>query len=393
MTIWTFYHAAAIAMLLVVLAHLSLNLCFFRSLRAPVPERLGGSPLVSILVPARNEARRVVACVESLLAQNYPRFELLVLDDNSEDETAGLLLELGLRDDGKANHRMLRGAPLPPGWTGKCWACQQLAQAARGDFFFFTDADTIHTPATLAAAVSFAQETRADLLSAWPRLITKTWSEKLVIPVLHILAVALFPLALITFFQRHPAMVRRIPRSVLRAFGGANGQFLFFKKNAYETIGGHTAVRGHLVEDVALGREIAERMGEGMRLVNCDASRLVECRMYESFREVWEGFTKNARPAFEEGLLAWWWVGLTQFGVFFLPFALLLFSSQRPAALVEIVLIYLLRALLTMRLRTSWLGCLLHPFGHALAMAIGINSWRLASRRGVTWKGRVYRTE
>ena len=213
------------------------------------------------------------------------------------------------------------------------------------------------------------------------------------IPVIHIMAVALFPHALIALLQGNPRRAKKLPARFLRALGGANGQFLLFKKRAYDAIGGHAAVRGHLVEDVAHGREVAQRIGEGMRLVNCDASKLVDCRMYSSFREVWDGFSKNAWPAFENSHALWWIIGVTQFSAFFLPFALAFFPSQRPAALVEVVLIYVLRVVLTARMRTSWLGCLLHPLGHALAMAIAVNSWRLSSGKGVTWKGRVYRVE
>ena len=123
----------------------------------------------------------------------------------------------------------------------------------------------------------------------------------------------------------------------------------------------HEAVRDHIVEDVALGRKIARRIPEGMRLVNCDASRLIDCRMYRSFREVWDGFTKNARAAFGGNLAAWYIVGAMQFTAFFLPFILLFFPSQFRLALLEVALIYLIRVILVLRMRTSWVGCILHP--------------------------------
>ena len=151
------------------------------------------------------------------------------------------------------------------------------------------------------------------------------------------------------------------------------------------------AVRDHIVEDVALGRAIARRIPEGMRLVNCDASRLIDCRMYRSFREVFDGFTKNARAAFEDNLASWYFVGGLQFIAFFLPFVLVFLPSQFRLALLEIVLIYLIRVVLVLRMRTTWLGCLLHPFGQFLAMAIGIRSWINTAGPGVAWKGRTYR--
>lgn len=391
-------HCVVLTILVLVLLALAVNLRSFVSLNN-VPQAVltrpgEGRPLASILVPARNEARRIAPCIRSLLAQQGVEFELLVLDDHSEDETASVLRGLGLRDDGgDPARRLLVGAPLPPGWTGKNWACHQLARQARGEWLLFTDADTVHAPGTLAAALALASERRADLLSAWPRLVTLTLGEKLVIPVIHIMAVAFYPHALLEFLQRDLSRARVVSRGALRSLGGANGQFLLFKKTSYEAIGGHAAVRAHLVEDVALGREVAMRLGEGMRLVNCDGSRLVDCRMYESLGGVWEGFTKNIRPAFEAALAVWWITGIVQVCCFSLPFALLFFPAQRGWAAAEVALIYALRIVLTARMRTSWTGCALHPLGHFLAMCIAVNSWRLAGRAGVSWKGRTYRME
>ena len=386
--VWIYYHGIVIALLLATLASLVANLFVFRSLRPVVLS--GTQPLVSILVPARNEERCVAACVRSLAAQDYPNFELLVLDDHSEDGTAGILRELGFHET-NPKLRLLSGQALPPGWTGKAWACRQLAAQAKGDHLFFTDADTEHSAGTLAAALAHARKTNADLLSAWPRLLTITWSEKLVIPMLHVLGGACYSHALVALLQSRPALAKALPRTALRALGAANGQFLFFKKSAYEKIGGHAAVRDHLVEDVALGREIAMRMGEGMRFVNCDGSPLATCRMYSSFAGVWEGFTKNVRPAFENSLAVFLLVGLIQFCCFLLPFVWIFVpGSLWRFAACEVGLVYLIRLILTIRFRTSWFGFVFHPFGQLLAMLIALNSWRHSAGDGVTWKGRVY---
>lgn len=383
------YNCAVLGVLLVVLLALLVNLVVFKSLKPVAPP--AGNEMVSILVPARNEATRIRRCVESLSAQNYSCCELLVLDDNSEDGTGDILRELGFAEDG-TKLRLITGSPLPEGWTGKNWACHQLSLAAKGDYLFFTDADTVHSRGTVASALAYSKSRRADLLSAWPRLLSLTWSERLVIPMIHLLAAALYPHALILFLQSHPGLSRRIPARLLRSLGAANGQFLFFKRAAYERIGGHAAARDHLVEDVALGRQVAQRMGEGMRLVNCDGSRFVECRMYERFHDVWEGFTKNLRPAFEDSLLTFLGVGVVQLACFFLPCVLVFFAGpQRLLAGMQVSIIYLIRLVLTLRFRTSWFGFALHPVGHALAMLIALNSWRRSSGRGVTWKGRNYK--
>jgi len=374
--------------LLWVLGSLLVNLAFFRSLK-PVPKPVGG-PKVSVLVPARNEEKRLGSCLASLSSQDYPNLELLVLDDHSEDQTSAVARAHGFREE-NATRRLLHGDELPEGWTGKGWACHQLAKHATGEFLFFTDADTAHAPGTISAAVDMAEKTRASLLSAWPRLRTLTWSERLILPMIHLLAAAMYPHAMIVFFQSHPRLATWLPRPLRRSMGAANGQFIFFRRSAYDLVGGHESVRDHLVEDVALGRAVSERMNDGLRLVNCDASQMCEVRMYTCFNEVWEGFTKNLRAAFEGSLGAFIATGIFQICCFLAPFVFVFLPLHgQGIALIQVGVIYLIRVILSIRYRTSWLGCMLHPFGHALAIAIALNSWRQTARGGVTWKGRRY---
>ena len=410
----TLYHLAVLAGLLLGLAGVLANLATFDGLRPAEPPVAADAPRVSILVPARNEALNIAPCVRSLLAQDYPNCELLVLDDHSADGTGEILRRLGLAEAtvGEAASfprpvsppsagswqlplqptplpRLLTGAALPPGWTGKGWACHQLAQQATGDFLFFTDADTEHAPGTVSAAVAYAQRRRADLVSAWPRLVTVTWGEQLIVPMIVFLAMILYPHWLLLFLQKHPHLAARLPRSVQRVLGAANGQFMFFTRAGYDRIGGHAAERSNVVEDVALGRAVASRMGEGMRLFNCEALRFSTCRMYRSFGETWAGFTKNIRPAFERPLAGFLALGAWQLGGYLLPFVFA-FCTPRPLVFAQVGVIYAIRILVTLRFRTSWLGCALHPIGEALALAIGLNSWRRSARGGVSWKGRTY---
>jgi chlorobactene glucosyltransferase len=348
-------------------------------------------PLVSIMVPARNEARNIEACVRALLAQDYPRCQLLVLDDRSEDGTADLIRALGLSEE-SGSSTLLHGQELPEGWAGKNWACHQLVQRARGEFLFFTDADTIHAPGTVSAAVAYAREKRADLVSAWPRLLSGTLGEALIIPMILLLGMTLYPHWFVLWLQDRPQLAARLPARLLRSLGAANGQFLFFTRAAYDHLGGHWALRDHLVEDVAFGRAVTTRMGEGMRLFNCEALRFSTVRMYRSFAESWEGFTKNIWPAFEGKVVAFLAIGAAQFGCFLFPFPALFGPREwRGWALAEVALIYLIRVILTARFRTSWIGCALHPLGEVLGLAIGLNSWRRSRGGGVSWKGRIYR--
>lgn len=389
------YHLAVSFFLLLVALNIALN---WRVFVAPRPRRFdsaGSAPLVSALVPARNEARRITPCLQSLARQDYPNYEILVLDDHSEDRTADVVLDLGFTREKTGQRRLLEGRPLPEGWTGKSWACHQLAAAARGEYLLFTDADTVHDPAALGAFVGHASDNDAALLSAWPRQVTHTWSERAVIPLVYVLLLGALPHYLLCRLQRRPGYARGASKQTLETLGAANGQYILFRRDAYEIIGGHAAVRDHLVEDVALGRLVAARTGEGLRLINCDGSRLVSCRMYTSFAEVWEGFTKNLRAAFAESSVSFWLFGALQAGGLLLPFVFVCLPGVNgrwwwlPVA--QVAWIYALRLALAARFRTSWLGALLHPVGQALSLLIGLNSWRLSTQKGVTWKGRTYR--
>ena len=211
------YHVLVIGILLISLLAVLANLACFDGLRAaePFPP---DAPLVSILVPARNEALNIGACVGSLLAQDYPNCELLVLDDHSEDGTGDIVRGLGVSDAGE-RARLVRGEALPEGWGGKNWACHQLAQQARGQYLFFTDADTTHAPGTVSAAVAYRQRHRADLVSAWPRLVTETWSEKLIIPMIVLLGMVLYPHWLVLLLQSYPRLAVLVPARFRRLLG------------------------------------------------------------------------------------------------------------------------------------------------------------------------------
>jgi chlorobactene glucosyltransferase len=387
----TIYHWLIVGALLLILANVLANIRSFDGLRVSEPPP--NPPLVSILVPARNEQRSIEACVGSLLRQDYPNCEVIVLDDHSEDDT-GAIVERLMAAAARAGLRteLLRGQPLPEGWTGKNWACHQLSQAARGEFLFFTDADTEHAPGTVTAAVAYAQRNRAGLVSAWPGLVTVTPGEKLIVPVILLVGFSFCPLWLQRWIQKKP---ERAKGHDVRGMGVANGQFMFFSRRSYERIGGHEGVRAHVVEDVTLGRQIAELIPEGERLFNCDALEFSTVRMYRSFAETWEGFTKNIRAAFDDRGMMFWLFGCLQAACFFWPFVAV-FVVPAPLRWVvglQIAIIFLIRFLLAARFRTSRFGALLHPLGVLLLMLIGLNSWRLSRGRGVLWKGRTYKPE
>lgn len=349
---------------------------------------------VSVLIPARNEERRIRACLASLMAQDPPVREIIVLDDRSGDRTAEIARGLGFRKEPGSRLRLIHGAELPEGWVGKNWACHQLSEVAdpESTYLLFTDADTIHSPSCVRAALDHAHQVQADLLSLWPDQITGTWSEKLVIPLGYLLFMVFQPFPFLNWLQAKPGRVAwwGISKERLAMMGAANGQFLLFRHEVYRSLGGHEALKDHLVEDIAFARRVAAGTGEGMRLVNADGIDLLRCRMYSGFRELWEGFSKNLRPVFEESHLSFILFGIVIGGLFLLPFCLLFQACFAPFAVIAVALVMGMRFLLTLRFRTSWMGCLAHPFGVAISLLIALNSWRLCLRRGIVWKGRVY---
>jgi chlorobactene glucosyltransferase len=377
----------SIGIVLLLLLQFMTNLPVLVRLRqGPVPDN---PPLVSVLVPARNEARRIRPCLESLLAQDYPRFQCIVLDDQSDDDTSEVVRQLGFSIDPAAQFRLVAGRPLPPSWIGKPWACHQLSQVARGEFLLFTDADTVHDSGAVSAAINLALRERSDLLTAWTSQVTRTFAEKLMIPFLFVAAAACLPHWLLSLAQRHTWLARWLGPNFLRSLGTANGQFICIRRAAYQRIGGHAAVANHLVEDVALGRAVAAATGEGLRLTSCDGTTLVCCRMYHSFPDLWEGFTKNLWPLFENDFVAFTILVLTQIVVFALPFFVVPWlTGWEPWLLIGLIL--LLRVLITFRFHTSWISVLFHPLGYLLAFAVALNSLRRSLGKGVTWKGRLY---
>lgn len=349
---------------------------------------------VSVLVPARDEEHRIRDCIASLMAQVPPVREIILLDDRSADRTAAIARELGFSEGPGSRLRLLRGRELPRGWVGKNWACHQLFLAAdpESNHLLFTDADTVHSSGCIRAALGHARAVRADLLSLWPDQITGTWSEKLVIPLGYLLFMAFQPFPLLTWLQARPERVKRwgISSRHLSMMGAANGQFLLFRRQAYESLRGHEALRDHLVEDMAFGRRVAARTGDGMRLVNADGIELLRCRMYSGVCGLWEGFSKNLRPVFEESHLSFLFFGIVVFGLFLMPFLLALAEPAAWTSWMAVGLILLMRLILTLRFRTSWLGLVAHPLGILLALLIALNSLRLCLSRGIVWKGRVY---
>ena len=375
-----YQHALTWALLLIFLNTVN-NL---RLLRRPSPAaRWQNPPLVSVLVPARNEERNIGRCLRSLLAQDYPRLEILVLDDDSDDRTAAIVEELA-REEPRL--QLLHGQPLPPDWHGKAYACHQLARAARGEWLLFTDADTEHAPHCVSATVRMAQQAGADLLSLFPQFVAGSWGERLMLPIIPFALLAGLPLPFVHRLRR--------PRAAV-----ALGPFMLFSRPGYWRCGGHAAVQANIVDDLGLARQVKAMGG---RLLLADGTDLVQARMYHGLRELWQGISKSAFAALHYSWTALSAALLGAGAAFLGPFAFLAIALWRGETgrvwielpLLQIVLIWASALAVARHFRMSQWIALLHPLTIALTLAIALHSaWNARWGQGTVWKGRCYRAE
>jgi chlorobactene glucosyltransferase len=250
----------------------SLNSRSLDDVPAAVPSR---PPPVSVIIPARNEQRNIERCVRSVLATQYPSLEVIVVNDHSTDATGDIARAIA-RDDARL---VVVDAPdLPDGWFGKQWACEPGARIARGELLLFTDADTRHAPDLLPRAVNAMGDREASLLSIAGHQEMHSFWERMVQP-------QMFALLSIRYGgTEHVSNARRVEDVI------ANGQFILVRRDAYDAVGGHAAVRDRVAEDMALGQEFFRT---GRRVVLMLALRQFSTHMYASLREVVEGWRKN----------------------------------------------------------------------------------------------------
>ena len=339
--------------------------------KAPARDDKGSVPIpsVTVCIPARNEERNIGTLLTKLRAQTLAPRSILVLDDQSQDATARIVSEHGRED---ARIRLLSGTAPPDGWTGKNWACHQLSEAAEGDVLLFVDADVRPSAQAVEHSVATLLSYRADAVSAFPRQQLSGVTATMIIPVMDVLLYGFLPLPLVF-------------RTRAVSLAAANGQWFAFTREMYRHVGGHAAVRGHIVEDVELARAVKRAGG---RLLLASGNGSVDCLMYESAAEIREGFSKNFFAAFGFNTPVFIGVLLMLLAVFVLPFALLA-TSYWKLALVAVGLNVLIRGLLSWRAGHGLLPLLLHPFGVLAAVLIGVDAIRLRYRHGaVRWKGR-----
>lgn len=331
-------------------------------------------PLVSVLVPARDEAGNIEHLINSLIRQDYPNLEILILDDNSTDNTARIVKKY---EENNKQLKLISGKKLPEPWLGKNWACHQLSEAAKGDILIFTDADNWHEPFAVRATVATMQKFSADVLSMFPQQYTFTFWEKLIVPMIDLIVYS----GIILWLIYH---------SKSRVFAAAIGQWIAFDRKFYDHIGGHAAVKSDIVEDVSLARLTKS---SGGKLLTGSGRGALYCRMYKDFPEVWSGFSKflygvaGFSPIILFPVLAIMYLGMI------LPYVMIFTGYYRFIFLVVVFLNTMWRFRLAIAFRHNvFYSVFLHPLAiFVLAMA-AINSFRNHYFGEYKWKGRSYKT-
>lgn len=324
-------------------------------------------PTISVIVPARNEEACLADCLQSLVSQTGVAFEIIVVDDHSTDRTRAIAMSF-------PGVRVIEAGPLPEGWTGKNNAVTTGAREARGEWLLFTDADTVHLPGSLAAALKEAQQNNVELLSYSPEQIAVTFWEMATLPVVFAELAR----------QYSPAKVSD-PASPIAA---ANGQYILILRETYEAVGGHTAVAGNILEDVALARAV-KSSGRKIRF-RYSADR-VRTRMYRNYAQLRDGWTKNLTLLFPNP----GWLALKSLVLWALPCAIL---ALRISGVLKhagwdtivglgflLLLIRISRANFTRNMTV--LGAL---FGMPMFAYLLLRSKRAHATGNVTWKGRTY---
>jgi glycosyltransferase involved in cell wall biosynthesis len=329
-------------------------------------ETLPAQPLVSVIVPARNEEANLADCLQSLVSQTGVLFEIIVVNDHSTDRTREIAASF-------PGVKVIEAGPLPAGWTGKNNAVTAGAQAARGAWLLFTDADTVHCPGSLAAALKESLENGAELLSYSPEQIAVTFWEMATLPVVFAELAR----------QYSPSKVSD-SASTLAA---ANGQYILIRRDTYEAVGGHAAIAGDILEDVALARAVKS---SGRRIRFRYGAHAVRTRMYRNYRQLRDGWTKNLALLFPKP----GWLAVKTAALWILFFLLLFLAHAGPArrwldGIDFVFFIYLVLRLMPGQFANdrNLLGAL---FGMPMFAYLLLRSKQAHANGRVSWKGRIY---
>jgi hypothetical protein len=342
-----------------------------------------GSELVSVCIPARNEEKNIEACVQGVLAQSHANVQVLIYNDQSTDKTGEIVNRLIAQD---ARVKVVPTKPLPDGWNGKQFGCDNMGRTGDGSWLLFTDADVRFAPDALASALSMAAKLNADLVSTFPKQITGTLSEKLTVPMIFFILLSYLPFP-------------RMRTSKDPSASAACGQFILVRKAAYLKAGGHAAFRASMHDGVKMPREVRKA---GFRTDLFDGTDVCSVRMYDGFGQVWRGFSKNAFEGLGSiGLLGF--ITVVHALAHVLPWVVIVWEGLIAArvidglhdrssvafALTAIAANLVQRSMLSLRFKQGWLTVLLHPLCVVIMTTIQWNSWLWHVRGKRAWKGRA----
>ena len=339
----------------------------FNSTLKEINNEVKETPKVSVLIPMRNEEKNIPKLLNSLIEQSYNNIEILILDDNSTDNSYEVASNYSHKIK---NLRVLKGSELPNGWLGKNWACHQLSQHASGELLAFVDADVILAPKAIEILVNFFYKYKLDALSVFPTQIMNTFGEKLVVPLMNWILLSFLPLILVR-------------KSHYKSLTAANGQVLMFKKEIYHKIGGHTIVSNHPVEDMELAKLVKLN---GFRIATFLGGGLIKCNMYNGFSESIQGYSKN----FFKGFNINWLVFILFMSIVSLsniiPFLLILYDLF---FIIPIFLILLNRILVSyLSKQNIFVNLLLHLPQFIVFLFLAFFSVYKTKFRKNVWKGR-----
>ncbi|MCF8260090.1 MAG: glycosyltransferase family 2 protein [Melioribacteraceae bacterium] len=324
--------------------------------------------LVSVLIPARNEAANIKNCLISIKNQSYKNLEIIVLNDESTDETEAILSEF--KSD-ETRFRFINGEAKPEGWIGKNWACHQLGNEANGKFLLFVDADVTLKEHAISQTISAMQKNNLSMLSVFPTQWMNTFGEYLVVPLMNWLLLSFLPL-------------KQVFASNNKSFVAANGQFLLFKKSVYKKLGGHEKVKDKVVEDMEFARAVKNSGEKMMTLLGWNS---IYCKMYSGFRESINGFSKNFFPGFNISYLAFSVFVIFAFSANYHPFILVFINSL---FIYPVLIVVSARMIIShLSKQNIFFNTALHPFQFLIMLFVGIKSMIDTKRKKVEWKGRL----
>ena len=325
--------------------------------------------MVSVLIPARNEESNIGHLLDCLMAQDYKNIEVIICDDHSTDGTAAILGDYSAKFD---EIKWFPGKALPDGWTGKNYACHQLAEKATGELFLFLDADMEIAGDIICKSAGYMEKQRLTLLSIFPKQITNTFGERITVPLMNWILLSLLPLPLVVY-------------SSWTSFSAANGQFMLFRADHYRKLKCHKMVKSSAVEDIRIVKELKKMKYRVSTLLGDDR---VMCRMYSNYSDAVAGFSKNVLQFFSNNLVwAFFYILFSTLGLFFV------FLWNPLIGLIYLVVALLNRTLISMISYQDVVNNLLYIIPQQFAfLKIIFTAFRNKRKGNLEWKGRTIST-